>query len=191
MHIWALYWNCAHTLLWSSAHLSQGLYHQTQQWLTIWDAQHISHQLMMFLTINWWCCPRQQPPYAASVTNMCLHWCSAHLFSALCSSPHRSQSLCTCVSSQMKQCLVSWDLHDDSKSADDVFTSILTCACIGFMHIWLLYWSWAHMLLWFQCASVTRSVSSDSAVIDDLGCAAYSSSTDDVLWPCCLCQQPP
>ncbi len=37
------------------------------------------------------------------------------------------------------------------------------------------------MLLWFQCASVTRSVSSDSAVIDDLGCAAYSSSTDDIL----------
>ena len=37
------------------------------------------------------------------------------------------------------------------------------------------------MLLWFQCASVTRSVSSDSAVIDDLGCAACSPSTDDVL----------
>ena len=36
------------------------------------------------------------------------------------------------------------------------------------------------MLLWFQCTSVTRSVSSDSAVIDDLGCAAYSSSTDCV-----------
>ena len=36
------------------------------------------------------------------------------------------------MSSQMKQCLVSWDLHHDSKSAGDVFTSILTCACIGF-----------------------------------------------------------
>jgi len=30
--------------------------------------------------------------------------------------------------------------------------------------------TWAHMLLWFQCTSVTRSVSSDSAIIDDLGC---------------------
>ncbi len=28
------------------------------------------------------------------------------------------------------------------------------------------------MLLWFQCTSATRSVSSDSAMIDDLGCAA-------------------
>ena len=68
--------------------------------------------------------------------------------------------------------------------------SILSCACIGVMHVWALYWNWAHLLLWFQCTSVTRSVSAAEAVIDDLGCAAYSSSTDDVLWPCCLCQQP-
>ena len=38
-------------------------------------------------------------------------------------------------------------------------------------------------MLWFQCTLVTRSVSLDAAVIDDLGCRAYSSSTDDVLSP--------
>ena len=38
--------------------------------------------------------------------------------------------------------------------------------------------TWAHVLR-FQCTSVTPSVSSQSAVIDDLVCAAYSSSTDD------------
>ena len=41
--------------------------------------------------------------------------------------------------------------------------SILTCACIGFLHIWALYWSWARILLWLQCTSVTRSVSSAEA----------------------------
>ena len=50
-----------------------------------------------------------------------------------------------------------------------------------------LHWCYAHLcavqelgrICWgLQCTSVTMSVSSDEAVIDDLGCAAYSSSTD-------------
>ena len=40
-----------------------------------------------------------------------------------------------CVSVQMMQWLVSWNLHHNFKSGDDVFTSILTCACIGFLHM--------------------------------------------------------
>ena len=48
----------------------------------------------------------------ATIRSMChLQCCSAHLSAALCSSPHRS-----CVSSQMKQCLVKYGLH-----TDDVF----------------------------------------------------------------------
>ena len=39
-----------------------------------------------------------------------------------------------CVWSQMMQCLMSWNLHQISPSTDDVL-SILTCACIGVMHI--------------------------------------------------------
>ncbi len=31
---------------------------------------------------------------------------------------------------------------------------------------------WAHML-WLQCTSVTRSISPDEAMIEELGCAAY------------------
>ncbi len=52
-------------------------------------------------------------------------------------------------------------------------------ACIGVMHIGALYLDWAGML-WLQCASV-KSVPSDEAVIDELGCAGCSSSADDVL----------
>lgn len=33
------------------------------------------------------------------------------------------------------------------------------------------------LMLWFLCTSATRSVSSDEAVIDDLGCTAYSLSS--------------
>ena len=62
--------------------------------------------------------------------------------------------------------------------------------CIKFHHQLMMFWSyslvlalvlctserctgtWAHML-WFLCTSTTRSVWSDEAVIDDLGCAAY------------------
>ena len=80
--------------------------------------------------------------------------------------------------------------------------------CIKFHHQLMMFWAhslvlalvlctserctgtWAHML-WFLCTSTTRSVSSDEAVIDELGCAAYSLSSDVVLWPCCLRQQPP
>ncbi|DBA65505.1 TPA: hypothetical protein ACH3X2_003214 [Trebouxia sp. C0005] len=52
-----------------------------------------------------------------------------------------------------------------------------------------LHWLYAHLSAVLelctyaavvQCTSVTRSVSSNSAVIDDLGCATYFSSTDDV-----------
>ena len=41
---------------------------------------------------------------------------------------------------RMMQCLVSWDMHQISPSPDDVL-SILTCACIGVMHICALYWN--------------------------------------------------
>ena len=175
MHIWALYRNWAHMLL--------RFLCTSVTWS--WAAQRIPSSAD---DVFWAESLSHQSPYAASVTNLCLHWCSAHLFSALCSSPHRSQGLC--VESDEAVLGEIWSAS--------YFTinwwcliSILTCACIGFMHIWLLYWSWAHMLLWFQCASVTRSVSSDLAVIHDLGCAAYSSSTDVVFWPSCLSQQPP
>ena len=99
----------------------------------------------------------------ATIRSMChLQCCSAHLSAALCSSPPRS-----CVSSQMKQCLLKYGLH-----TDDVFLAyshglaLLLCTSERCTE------TWAHML-GFQCTSVTWSVSSDEAVIDDLVCAAY------------------
>ena len=91
--------------------------------------------------INWWCfvntCLSQQPPYAASVTHLCLHWCLHICFLHFVPVHIRHKA---CVSSQMMRWFMSWNLHQISPSTDDVL-SILTCACIGFMHIWALYWN--------------------------------------------------
>ena len=94
-----------------------------------------------------------------------------------------------CVSSQTKRWLVSWDPHHIS-STDDVLSAYSLMLALVLCTSERCTRTWAHMLR-FQCTSVTPSVSSDSAVIDDLICAAYSSSTDDVFWPYCLSQQPP
>ncbi len=51
-----------------------------------------------------------------------------------------SQGLCVKSDDAMRW-LVSWDLHHNSKSIEDVFVSILNCARIGFWHIWALYWN--------------------------------------------------
>ncbi len=63
--------------------------------------------------IKWWCfmktCLNHQAPYGASVTHLRLHWCSAQLSVVPTVNPHWSQGLC--VSSQMQQWMVSWDLQ--------------------------------------------------------------------------------
>ena len=90
----------------SSAQQSQG---QMKQWLMIWDAQHIHHQLTL---LSWLCCLSQQPPYAASVsTQLCFHWFSAHLSVVL----HK-----IFLHSPMKQQLMSLDLQHIASSTKDV-----------------------------------------------------------------------
>ncbi len=69
---------------------------------------------------------QQVPPTCAciDVLRICfLHFVPVHI-------GHKA-----CVSSQMTQWLVGCDLHHNSKSIDDVLMSILTCACIGVLHI--------------------------------------------------------
>ncbi len=65
--------------------------------------------------------------------------------------------------------LVSWDLHHNSASTDDVFSYSLVLALVLCR---------SEGSIGFQCTSVKRSVASHEAVLDDLGCAGYSSSTD-------------
>ena len=64
---------------------------------------------------------------------------------------------------------VSWDLHHNSASTDAVFSYSLVLALVLCR---------SERNIGFQCTSVKRSVASHEAVIDDLGCAGYSSSTD-------------
>ncbi len=69
--------------------------------------------------------------------------------------------------------------------------SMLTCACIGVMHIYMLALvlctsercTWTGQICCGCSAHQSKgpSVPSDEAVIDELGCAGYSSSADDVL----------
>ena len=67
-------------------------------------------------------------------------------------------------------CLVSWDLQHVSPSIDVVFLAHSLVLAL------VLYTS--ERFTGFQCTSVTRSVASHEAVIEDLGCAGYSSLTD-------------
>ena len=84
-----------------------------------------------------------------------------------------------CMSSQPKQWLVSSDLHHVSQSSDTVwraFSLVLALVLCTSEHC---TGNWVHTPR-LQCTSVTTSVSSITAVIDGLGCAAYSSSTDNI-----------
>ena len=117
-------------------HLSHRVYlsrHRSSDW---WAGM-----CSIFIIINWWCfmntCLSQQRIYAARFTKLCLHWC-LHICFLHCAPVHICHK--ACVSSQMMQCLMSWNLHQTSPSTDDVL-SILTYACIGVMHIWALYWN--------------------------------------------------
>ena len=77
----------------------------------------------------------QSAPHTASVTQLCLHWCSAQLSAVLTFSPHWSQGLCV----ESDKALVG-ELGSASYFINWwCFISILTCACIGAMHIWELY----------------------------------------------------
>jgi len=69
----------------SSAHQSQVLYYQMKQWLMIWEAQHIHHQLMLFYDPVVSVSSRHSQQVSA---NQPLHWLSTHVSTALCSSPH-------------------------------------------------------------------------------------------------------
>ncbi len=118
----------------------------------------------------------QSAPDAASVTQLCLHWCSAQLSAVLTFSPHWSQGLCVEADEAVfgelgaASCFhINWWC----------LMSILTCACIGLMNIWALYWNWAHMLLRFHCTSVTWS----------WAVQRIPSSADAVLWVESLTQQ--
>ncbi len=115
----------------------------------------------------------------------------------------------------MKQWLMIWDAqhtHHQCITLSDHVVSFNShpiqqvpvhqapsCACIDVARIWALHWKWAHTL-WFQCSSVTRSVSSNPAVSEELhsvkglwlrGAQHISSPIYDVLWTWCLGQQPP
>ena len=127
----------------------------------------------------------QSQPHTASVTQLCLHWCSAQLSAILTLSPHESQALC--VSSRLQQWMVSWDLqriaifteHHVSVSShrlcawDPTTSSTQIC----------LHWCSAHLSAVLEpghiCCGCSAhqsqglSVSSDEAVIDELGCAAF------------------
>ncbi len=163
MHVWALYWNLG-TYAVVAVHISHKvyLYHQMKQWSMSWAAQHFSssaddvlwaeflsqhpqhymqlcscaalydHQVIMFHEHM----SQSSAPYAASVTQLCLHWCSAQLSAVLTFSSHWSQGLC--VESDKAVVGEVWSAS--------YFTinwwcliSILTCACIGVLHIWALY----------------------------------------------------
>ena len=147
-----------------AVHISHkvNLYHQMKQWSMSWAAQHFSssaddvlwaeclsqhpqhymqlcscaalydHQVIMFHEHM----SQSSAPYAASVTQLCLHWCSAQLSAVLTFSSHWSQGLC--VESDKAVVGEIWSAS--------YFTinwwcliSILTCACIGVLHIWALY----------------------------------------------------
>ena len=64
------------------------------------------------------------------------------------------------------------------------FTSMLTCACIGVMHIWALYWNLG------TYGVVPVHISHKVCIIRFSsgwwsGMRSNSSTTDDVIWPCC------
>ncbi len=122
---------------------------------------HISHKVCI---IRW-----SYPPYATIVTQLCLHWCSAQLSDVLTFSPNWSQGLCVEADEAVFGELASASCFHINWWC---LMSILTCACIGVMHIWALYRNWAHMLLRFQCTSVTWSWAAQR----------IPSSADDVFW---------
>ncbi len=182
MHIWALYWNCAHMLLWfqctsvtKSVSSNSAVIDDLGCATYLSSTDDVSDHVVPVSSHH----TQQVSPTCACIDVLhiyFLHFVPVHI-------GHKA-----CVSSQMKQCLVSWDLHHDSKSADDVFTSVLTCACIGFMHIWLLYWSWAHMLLWFQCAFVSATgwpLVNISSKVGQLLCATYTHAGEVLLLSLC------
>ena len=89
-----------------------------------WDAQHTTRQLMAvyeYLSRS-----------TATMRSKC-HPVVLALMSARLSAPVHIRHK-PCVSSQMIQCLMSWNLHQISPSTDHVL-SIHTCACAGVMHI--------------------------------------------------------
>ena len=156
-----------------SAHQSQGLSVSPNQAVTEGLSSRFHHQLMIFCEQN--------------VSVRSHHTQHVSLAVLFCTSER-----CTLFQSTSVLCVESDEavLGEIWSAYWWCFFSILTCACVAVMHIWALYLDWAHML-WLQCTSVTWSVSSDEATIDDLGCAACSSSTHHVLRACCLSQQSP
>ena len=78
----------------------------------IWDVQHIHHQLMMFND--------HVVQSAATIRSKCHPFVLALMFCTTerCTYFHIGRK--ACVWNQMKQWLVSWDLHHISTSTDDV-----------------------------------------------------------------------
>ncbi len=160
MNIWAPYWNWWAGICIIFPH----------QWWCIW-----AYSLVRALVVctserctklghiccvevgSWWClmntCLNQQPWQQLSPSCACIdvlhNW-------ALTFSPHWSQGLCVKTDEAVVGELGSASYLTIIWQS---FLSILTCACTGVMHIWALYWNWAHVLLWLQCTTVTRYVS--------------------------------
>ena len=117
-------------------HLHLMMFYEQNVWvntpsITCSCATLYAHQVIMFHEHM----SQSSAPYAASVTQLCLHWCSAQLSAVLTFSPHWSQGLC--VESDKAVVGEVWSAS--------YFTinwwcliSILTCACIGVMHVWAL-----------------------------------------------------
>ena len=139
-----------------------------------------------YMIIKWLCFANtfhNHQPHTQQVSPSCACIDVLHNWALYLLSVHIGHQ--ACVSSQTKQWLVKYDLHHISPSTDDVWSAYSPVLALVFCTSERCTGTWAHMLS-FQCTSVTTPVSSDSAVIDDPVCAAYSSSTDDVFWPYCL-----
>ena len=139
MHIWALVLGLG-TYAAVAVHISHKvdlLYQQMKQWSMSWAAQHISSTAD---DVVWAERLSQQPPQQVSPSCACI--AVLHKWALYFVSVHIGHK--ACVSSQMKQCLVKYDLHHISSTTDDVWSAyslvhaLVLCTserCTGTAHI--------------------------------------------------------
>ena len=141
----------------SSAHKSQALWHHMKQWLMIGDVYDIHHPLSV----------------SFSMRSKCHYIKHLHMLAVvLCKSEGCTwtrQMCCGCSAHQSKGLPASDELGSaaESSSADDV-----SWACSLVLALYIskrCIRTWAHML-WFQWTSVTTSVASHAAVMNERSC---------------------